>query len=205
MIQRTDCPLWKIFSDSYGNTLVNQKFCKLPCTNYLINPIPPYSIACGVLAWPDRFSYCAACLDDQIHLQNTHWKQAQNANLLYKICSIVSHLISVCTVSDIKSIIIAKEPLGNDNATEIIRKLALAIDTRSDTCETILKVRGSMGVRARSVAIDSRTIEIILACVSMYSKRSIEIYVWFRYGTPMRVIHQLKEGAANFLSIPNSI
>ena len=27
-----------------------------------INPIAPYSIACGVLAWPDRFSYCAACL-----------------------------------------------------------------------------------------------------------------------------------------------
>ena len=104
--------------------------------NIPINPIAPYSIACGVLAWPDRFSYCAACLGwSNSSTEYTLKSRLKMQNLLYKICSIVSHLIfCMCTISDIKSIIIEKEPLRNHNATEIIRKLALAIDARSDTC-----------------------------------------------------------------------
>ena len=128
-------------------------------------------------------------------------------NLLYKICSIVSHLICCMyyRISDIKSIIIEKEPLRNHNATEIIRKLALAIDARSDTCESDLYctwVYGSACTQSRHRLTYNKDRSRMCLAVS---KRSIEICVWFRYGTPMRVIHQLKEGAANFLSIPNSI
>ena len=127
-------------------------------------------------------------------------------NLLYKnLFNSISPLYSVCTISDIKSIIIEKEPLRNHNATEIIRKLALAIDARSDTCENDLYctwVYGSACTQSRHRLTYNKDHSRMCLAVS---KRSIEICVWFRYGTPMRVIHQLKEGAANFLSIPNSI
>ena len=106
------------------------------------NPIAPYSIACGVLAWPDRFSYCAACLG----WSNWSTEYTLNPaililqNLLYKICSnsISMNLIFCMYYFRYKVHNYRKRTWEHHNATEIIRKLALAIDARSDTCENDL-------------------------------------------------------------------
>ena len=76
-----------------------------------LNPIAPYSIACGVLAWPIDFRIAQHVWDDQIHLQN--WKQAQNAKLIP-----IFHLIFCMYYFRYKVHNIEKEPLRN-KATEI--------------------------------------------------------------------------------------